>query len=125
VVTNRTGVAVVAFRVVGDVLASPYLGADVVGAGVVVVAIHRVTDAHAGNAVIRDGAGIAVQAFPFSQGSMFAPGFARAEVFGAVVAVIAEVDEVTAHFGWFIGESVAIVVHPIAGLGRRVECVTI
>jgi len=111
-VCDGAGVRVVAGEAVRVVDAAACFGAGIVGAGVVVVAIHGLADAHACFAMVCLGAGISVHAFARFQGQVLASLFAQASVIGAVVIVGA---------CQLIGVAIAVVVHAVAyfRLGQR------
>jgi len=123
-VCNRTGVFVVALGLVGRILAPAGLGAEVVGARVVVIAIHRVSNARAVRTMVGYGAGIVVAAVSGVEDLVHAAILACTLVLSAVVAVIAQVEIVAFDQVGFIGLAVAIVIKPVADLFGRDRRVT-
>jgi len=115
-VPNGTRVPVITITVVGGILAPAGLGTQVVGAGVLVVAFHRVADAGSRHAVVGHRARITIHALSLPQNFMVASVTAFAQVLGAVVAVVAEIDQVAIHLPGLVGAPVTVVIQAIAAL---------
>ena len=69
--------------------------------------------------MVGDGARVAVFAFGIGQVDEFAPGFTEAVVFGALIAIVAEVDVIAFDLKRLVNIFIAIIVQAVAGfLGR-------
>jgi len=90
-----TRIPVVASEFVGLKSAPSVPGAEVVGAGVVVFALHRIADAHPLYAVVRHSARVFIRAFALVQRQLLAARLPHTNIVGAVVSVVAEVDVVS------------------------------
>jgi hypothetical protein len=112
-VTYRTGVRVIAIVLVRFVEA-PFLGADIVGAAIAVVAGDRTAYAVAGHAVVGCGARVVILALAHVQSFVLAAILCLAAILRALVVVIAR---------GFIHDSVAVVVDSIACFRGGYECV--
>jgi len=105
------------------ILTPTLFGADVVGAGILVIAHHRVPNADTCNAVIGHRAGVAIQTLALVQSRIFATHIAHATIYGAAVAVIAEVNVAPIDFSGLVYVTVTIIVETIAeffGRYRRI-----
>jgi len=112
-------VSVVARFAVGRKFAAPGLGADIVGAGVVVIALHRRAQAGPLGALVRGRARVCVVA-RFAVGRKVAAAGFGADIVGAGVVVIAEIPVLSLQQGSFVGRPIAVVVRAVADfLDRR------
>ena len=118
-VCHGAWVVVVAGGLVELEVAAPQPVADIVGTGVVVVASDGRSHADSLFAVVSDGARVSVQAFPRFEDVVGTTVGPVAGVLGAVIVVVAEVYVVASDLLWFVGFSIAIVVHAIAGFLSR------
>jgi len=118
-VTQSTGISVIAATGLRRVLAPARFSADVVGARILVVALHRVPDADAVGAMVGHGTRVPVYALPFVQRDVFAPFLAVTNVLGTAVVVVTKIDVIPAHLQRFIHVSIAIIVDSVALLFRR------
>jgi len=66
-VTQRTGVTVIAFTSLGEMLTTTCCRTDILGTGVVIFTIHRIPNANSGLAVVRYRAPSAIHALAFCQ----------------------------------------------------------
>jgi len=112
-------VLIIARPVVGRVFTAPFIGADVVGAGVLIVTFHRIPQAGALHAVVRYGARVAIFTGPTLQHFIGATLIPQTFVFGAGIVIFAEMDVCTLHEVRFVNLSVAVVVEAVAGLNGR------
>jgi len=123
VIAKGADVTIVAVPRGGLVVAAAAFGAEIFGAGVVVVAVYRFADADSRFAVVSNGAGIAVQAFAFGEGHSLAAICTETGVFGARIFVVAEAYVVIFDEGRFVDVAVAVVVDPVAGFCGGLGCV--
>jgi len=119
VIPHRAGVRVIAEPCEREILAASLWSADVVRAGVLVVAFHRITHAGARLAMVGHRAWIVIAAFARAEGRIGTSLFALAGVLRALVVVVTDVDVVPLGKGGFIRFVVAVVVDAVAGLGGR------
>ena len=101
------------------VVATPHCGAQVFGAGIVIIANHRVAHTGPGFAMVSHRARVPVLASTALQNLVHAPAFARARIRSAVVAVVAQLQVLAFHQLGLVSLVVAIVVKTVAGLRRR------
>jgi len=79
-VAERARLAVVTLATLGRVGAAAGLYAEILGAGVVVIALHGVADTDPIDTMIGHGAWVTILAFPFQQGDVLAAIFTVALV---------------------------------------------
>jgi hypothetical protein len=123
-VAHGAGILIVAVSGYGRIAAAPRFGADIVGTGILIFADYRVTGADALGAVVGDGTGVGVTAILFVGDFVDASLLAAADVFGAIVVIEAEVNEVTVDEIGLINVTIAIVVQPITDFGRWCRGIT-
>jgi len=93
--------------------------AHVVGARVVIVTSYGQSHAFTRIAVVSYRARISVDAFPLGLGDVLAPLFPFAGIFGAIVAVIADVLVFSFNQSRFVHLPVTVVIFPVAGFSCR------
>jgi len=109
-ISDGTGITVIAIHVVSHEKTTAGLVAGIVGAKILIIADHLSSHALAGDAVIRHGAGISVDTLAFVQRQMLAAVRTEAAIFCTQVVIIASS---------FVDISVTIIVEPVTGLFRR------
>jgi len=124
-VSHCARVQIITVGFVRGVLAAARLGADVVGAGVVVLALHRVRNAGTVNTVVSNRARITVFAGAGLEDLVDAAIFPHALVVRAFVAVVAQVDIVPPHQRRLVRLPVAVVVQAVAGVLSRHRSVAV
>ena len=110
-------VIVVAFSVVELDLAAPQTVTQIVRARIVIITNYGRTHANAISAMVPNRAGITIYAFDIGEVFVLAPVLTFAGVFGAIIAVLAEVDIFAFNKLGLIDVIIAVVVEPVAGLG--------
>jgi len=118
-------VVIIALGLVRQILTTPGFRTNVVRAGVLIIAIHRIAYADAGHAVIRDRTGIAVLALAIVEGRVLTTRFTGAGVGGTLVAIVAQVHVVPAHLGRLVRVAIAVIIQPVAYLRSRYARVAI
>jgi len=122
-VAERTWVTIVAVSCHRGILTSAGLGAGVVCAGILIVALDRVSRAEAVDTVVSHGTGIGVITATRVQDIVHAAPFSRAAIIGAIIAIVAKIDEITADEGRFIRVPVTVIIQPVAGFLGWHRCV--
>jgi len=115
-IANRARVFIIAFPGSGRILTAAGLGANIVCALVAVVALNGVTDTDTLVAVVGNCTGVSIIAGTGIENGNFAAVLSQTFVLGAVVVVIAQVDEVAFHQNRLIDITVAVVVQTVASL---------
>jgi hypothetical protein len=114
-ISNGTGIIVVAGFLIGGEVAATGFGADVIGTWIVIGTFYRSAKTSPGFTMVSQSAGIAIIAGTFIQDLVHAPFAGHALVFGAIVAVIAQIDIVPFYQVRFIGLAIAVVVDTVTG----------
>jgi hypothetical protein len=117
-VPKGTRVFIVAIPTHGREIAATIDGADIVSTRVLVIADHRFPDALSGLTVIGHGTGIGVAAIALFQHFVDAAFGTGTDILGALIPVIAEVDEIALHQVRFIHIAVTIIVESVARFGH-------
>jgi len=115
-IVHRAGVCVVAQFLVELRGAASEAVTQVISTDIAVVADHGEADALAFLTMVSDSAGIAVLALPFAQIVVRAAILSQAGISGALVSVVAKIDEVPADFQRLIGSAIAVVIQSVAAL---------
>jgi hypothetical protein len=114
VISKGTRVAIIAVAAHGRKLAAAILGTDVFGTRVLIITDHRFPDAGSCLTVVGHGASVPIGAVARIKDGIDAPLFAGAFVFGALVSVIAKIDEIPVHKVGLIAVTIAIIIEAIA-----------
>jgi len=112
-VGHGTGVAIIALLDVVFMHAASRRVAGIVGAGILIVAIHGLTNADPFFAVIRNGAAVPVKAFAAVDSGMLAPILAQTGIFGAEIFVVTSV---------FVQVAITVIVHAVADFLSGLRC---
>ena len=123
-VRHGARVTIVTIGLIEGVLATSQSIAEVICAGVLIVAGDGGTQTNSGLAMITNGAGISVQAFPRIKVVVAATGLTIAEVLGTRITVATERQKLPTLFVRFIDEAIAVIVLAIAHFGHRHRRVT-
>ncbi len=113
-IAHGADVTVVAGAAVGGVHTAALLSTGIVGAGVLVMAIHRVTDTGPGGAMVGHGTWVTIITGAAVEGRIEASVATGTGIVGAVVIVVAQVDIVAAHQIWLVHIPITVVVEAIA-----------
>jgi len=124
-VSDGARVTIVTFGQVGGEDTAARVIARIIGAGVVIIALHRGPDANTIVTVIRHGTGVSILAFVVADRGMLTTGLALARIGGAIVTVVTKIDILPFDKGSFVHISITVIVDSVADLLGRVGSIAI
>ena len=122
-IVDSARVIIVAFTLNRGKFTAPRICAQVVGAGIAIVAFDRCAGTATLNAMVGNRAGVAVIALSRIEKGVDAALDTRTFVLSAVIAIKTEVHVVPRHQGRFVHLSITIIIEAIADLLSRLHCI--
>jgi len=118
-ISHRAGIAIVAVNAIGFVVTTAGFAARIVGAGIVVVTIHRLSNTNTALAVVGHSARIPIYALSLVQCAIDTSISSQATILSTAVAILTKMYEVTAHQIRLVNITIAIIIGPVADLFGR------